>query len=148
MTTSTAFTPPSPGAWELEQTHLTRPPSMFSAAIIPDAMMAGFKEGTRTYCLLLDHLEVAIINRFIYFAPRPVGAPKSAKGPPPRLVFEIMRRVHPEIRRRVARATDVFRDRYWREDVIFWDREVKPAMRAQAQSLLADDLSTCSDAEL
>ena len=92
-------------------------------------MMDGFKEGTRLYGVLLDHLEVAVINRFIYMAPRPVGAPKGAKGTPPRLVFEVLRRVHPEIRRRVARATDVFRDRYWREDVICWDREVKPAMR-------------------
>ncbi len=105
MTLSAAgFTPPSPGAWELEQTHLTRPPSMFSAAVIPDAMMAGFKEGTRTYGLLLDYLEVAVINRFIYYAPRAVGAPKSAKGPPPRLVFEVLRRIHPEVRRRVRRG--------------------------------------------
>src|SRR5688572_33337189 len=73
---SAAFTPPSPGAWELEQTHLTRPPSIFSASIFPGAMMAGFKDGTRHYGILLDHLEVAVINRFIYFAPRAVGAPK------------------------------------------------------------------------
>ncbi len=128
-TASTAFTPPSPGAWELEQTHLTRPPSMFSASVIPDSMMAGFKAGTRHYGLLLDHLEVAVINRFIYYAPRAVGAPKSAKGAPPRLLFEILRRVHPEIRRRVRRAEAVFRDRLWREDVAQWDREFRPAVR-------------------
>ena len=105
MTTSpTAFRPPSPGAWEHEQTHLTRPPSVFMASVIPPSMMAGFKEGTRTYGLLLDYLEVAIINRFLYIPPRPVGAPKSAKGAPPRFVFEILRRLHPEIRRRVRRA--------------------------------------------
>ena len=121
---------------------------MFSAAIIPDAMMAGFKEGTRTYCLLLDHLEVAIINRFIYFAPRPVGAPKSAKGPPPRLVFEIMRRVHPEIRRRVRHADSVLRDRVWRRDVEMWDRELRPQLAQQGRALLADDLAQLSDAQL
>ena len=145
---SLAFTPPSPGAWELEQTHLTRPPSVFIAATMPPAMMAGFREGTRVYGVLLDYLEVAVINRFLYMAPRAVGAPKSAKGPPPRLVFEILRRVHPEIRRRVARAADVFRDRYWREDVIRWDREVKPAMLGQARALLAEDVTRASDAEL
>ena len=145
---SPAFTPPSPGAWELEQTHLTRPPSVFVTATMPPAMMAGFKEGTRVYGVLLDYLEVAVINRFLYMAPRAVGAPKGARGTPPRLVFEILRRVHPEIRRRVARAADVFRDRYWREDVIRWDNEVKPAMLAQARTLLADDVTRCSDAEL
>src|SRR5687767_11604037 len=126
MTTTSGFTPPSPGAWELEQTHTTRPPSVFVADVFPAAMMAGFKAGTRKYCLLLDHLEVAVINRFYYFAPRPVGAPKSAKGAPPRLLFEIMRRVHPEMRRRVAGAETVFRDRLWRQDVDMWDRELKP----------------------
>ena len=142
------FAPPSPGAWELEQTHLSRPPSVFAAAVFPDAMMAGFKEGTRHYGLLLDHLEVAVINRFIYTAPRAVGAPKSSKGPPPRLVFEVLRRVHPEIRRRVGRAEEVFRDRVWREDIARWDRELKPRLAEGARALLAEDLATASDAQL
>jgi len=145
---SASFTPPSPGAWELEQTHLTRPPSMFSAAVIPDAMMAGFKAGSRQYGVLLDYLEVAVINRFIYYAPRPVGAPKSAKGAPPKLAFQILQRVHPELRRRIRRAEEVLRDRIWRQDVEWWDRELRPDMAAKGRALLAEDLSTASDAQL
>ena len=121
---------------------------MFSAAVIPESMMAGFKEGTRHYGLLLDHLEVAVINRFIYFAPRAVGAPKSANGAPPRLMFEVLRRVHPEIRRRVRRAESVFRDKLWREDVDFWDHEIRPRFAAKSKELLAEDLSRASDAQL
>ena len=147
MTTST-FTPPSPGAWELEQTHLTRPPSVFTAAVIPEPMMAGFKEGTAFYGLLLDYLDVAVINRFLYVAPRAVGAPKSAHGPPPRIVFEILRRLHPAVRRRVGRAETVFRDRVWRQDVERWDRDWRPRMKMEAEPLLAEDLSTTSDAQL
>lgn len=143
-----AFTPPSPGAWELEQTHMTRPPSVFTAALLPEPMMRGFGDGTRAYGLLLDHLEVAVINRFIYTAPRAVGAPKSAKGPPPRALFAILRRVHPEIRRRVKRAGDVFRGRLWREDITWWDTTLKPATMAAARALLADDLDHISDAQL
>ena len=145
---ATGFTPPSPGAWELEQTHLTRPPSMFSAAVIPDAMMAGFKAGSRNYGVLLDYLDVAVINRFIYYAPRPVGAPKSAKGPPPKLVFQILQRVHPELRRRIRRAGEVFREQSWRLDVERWDRELRPGMAAKAKALLAEDLSRATDAQL
>lgn len=145
---SPAFTPPSPGAWELEQTHISRPPSIFTAAIFPDAMMRGFREGTRAYGALLDYLEVAVINRFIYTTPRPVGAPKGAKGPPPRLMFEVLRRLHPEIRRRVARAEEVFRDRHWRHELEWWDRELKPRMVGKARMLLAEDLASKSDAEL
>lgn len=149
MTSASAtFTPPSPGAWELEQTHITRPPSVFTAAVIPEPMMAGFKEGTRTYGLLLDHLEIAVINRFLYVAPRAVGAPKSAKGPPPRFVIEILRRIHPEVRRRVQRAESVFGERAWRQDVDRWDREWRPRLAAMAKRLLADDLAAATDAQL
>src|SRR5687768_13624890 len=145
---SLAFTPPSPGAWELEQTHLTRPPSVFLTATMPPAMMAGFKEGSRTYGVLLDHLEVAVINRFLYMAPRPVGAPKSAKGPPPRLMFKILCALHPEIRRRVRRTGEVFRDRTWRKELTWWDTEVKPGIATEARTLLREDLDRASDAQL
>jgi pyruvate,water dikinase len=145
---ASSFTPPSPGAWELEQTHLSRPPSIFSAAVIPDPMMAGFKAGSRMYGLLLDYLDVAVINRFFYFAPRAVGAPKGAKGPPPRLLFEILRRVHPEIRWRVRRAEETFRDRLWRRDVEMWDRELRPRLAEKGRALAAEDLSRGSDAQL
>jgi phosphohistidine swiveling domain-containing protein len=142
------FTPPSPGAWELEQTHLTKPPSVLIAELIPAPMMRGFSEGTRHYGLLLDHLEVAIVNRFLYIAPRPVGAPKSARGTPPRLVFEILRRVHPAIRQRIKRAESVLTDRVWRQDIAWWDNDIRPKLAAEAQALLADDLASLSDAQL
>ena len=96
---ATSFVPPSPGSWELEQTHMTRPLSVVMHGVFPENMMRGFADGTRAYGILLDHMEVAIINGFTYTAPRPVGAPKGAKGPPPRLMFEVLRRLHPEIRR-------------------------------------------------
>jgi pyruvate,water dikinase len=121
---------------------------VFAAAAFPEPMMAGFKEGSRHYGLLLEYLEVAVINRFIYTAPRAVGAPKSSRGTPPRLLFEILRRVHPEIRRRVARAESVLRDRVWREDRERWDKELKPRMAEQARALLAEDLDAASDAQL
>jgi rifampicin phosphotransferase len=146
--TTTTFTPPSPGSWELEQTHLTKPPSVLIGELMPPSMMRGFSEGTRHYGLLLDHLEMAVINRFLYVAPRPVGAPKSAKGTPPRLVFAILRRVHPAIRQRVKRADEVLRDRVWRGDVAWWDSEVKPTLAAEGRALLRDDLASLSDVQL
>jgi pyruvate,water dikinase len=144
MTTLPEFIPPSPGAWELEQTHLTRPVSVYMAEVLPAPMMRGFADGTKAYGVLLDYLDIAVINRFGYAAPRPVGAPKSAKGTPPRFVFEILRRLHPEIRRRVKRADKVISDRYWRHDVQWWHTEVKPSMAATAQTLMQDDLQALS----
>jgi pyruvate,water dikinase len=118
------------------------------ADVQPGPMMAGFREGTRRYGVLLDYLDIAVINRFLYVAPRAVGAPKSAQGHPPRLIFALLRRFHPEIRRRVKRADEVFRTKFWRQDLEWWDREVKPGMQAQAHALLAEDLSALSDVQL
>ena len=142
------FTPPSPGAWELDQTHLTKPPSVLMAELAPPSMMRGFSEGSRHYGLLLDYLEVAIVNRFLYLAPRVVGAPKSAKGTPPRLVFEILRRLHPAIRERIRRADVVLRDRVWRADMVWWDNEIRPKLAAEGRALLSDDLAGLADAQL
>jgi pyruvate,water dikinase len=127
---------------------MTKPPSILIGELLPARMMRGFSEGTRHYGVLLDYLDVAIINRFLYMAPRPVGAPKSAKGTPPRLVFALLRRVHPAIRARVNRATAVFRDRVWREDVDWWDNEVRPKLAAEAHALVSEDLAPLSDAQL
>jgi pyruvate,water dikinase len=148
MDVTQSFTPPSPGSWELEQTHLTKPPSVLLAELMLPPMMRGFSEGSRHYGLLLDYLEVVVINRFLYIAPRPVGAPKSAKGTPPRLVFEILRRLHPAIRQRIKRADVVLRDRIWRGDIAWWDSDIRPKLAAEARALLADDLASLSDAQL
>jgi phosphohistidine swiveling domain-containing protein len=142
------FVPPSPGSWELEQTHITRPISVFMADIFPPNMMRGFRESVREYGALLDHLEVAVINRFIYMAPRPVGAPKNAKGTPPRALFWLLQRVHPEIRRRIRQAEHAFQTRHWRHELRWWDSEVKPALAAEADGLLKEDLAAASTQEL
>jgi pyruvate,water dikinase len=115
---------------------------------MPAAMMRGFKATTSHYGLLLDHLEAAMIDGFLYFAARPVGAPKSAKGPPPKPVFKLLTWLHPEIRRRIRRAEEVFQRKLWREDIRLWDEEVKPALAAEGQALLAEDLSAASNAAL
>jgi pyruvate,water dikinase len=146
--TATSFVPPSPGSWELEQTHVTKPPSVFFTSVFPAAMMRGFKAGTHHYGLLLDHLEVGVINRFVYYAPRPVGAPKGAKGPPPRAIFKLMTLFHPEIRRRISRSREVLDGKLWREDIVRWDNEIKPAFAAEARRLREEPLEQASNAQL
>jgi len=150
MTTSALppFVPPSPGAWELERTHATRPVSKFMAAVFSTPMVRGFSDATRAYGALLDYIDLAMINGFLYSAPRAVGAPKGAKGPPPRPLFWLLTHVHPEIRRRIRRADEVFAERYWRKELQWWDDEVKPEIARDASALLADDLHALSDADL
>ena len=120
------FEVPRPGAWELDTTHWSRPVSRWIGAVFPPAMIRGFKESTRRYGALLSHMEPAVVDGFVYLCPRPVGAPQNATGPPPKAIFWLLCRLHPELRRRIRRSREVFESRLWREDVERWDREWRP----------------------
>jgi phosphohistidine swiveling domain-containing protein len=145
MVYSGKFEPPSPGAWERESTHMQRPVSRFFSESLPQGFIRGFKESSAYYGLLLDYLEVAVVEGFMYSAARPVGAPKDAKGPPPKLVFKLLTWFHPEIRRRIARSREVWEKKLWREQVREWDEQVKPALAQVHQRLLAVNLASLSD---
>src|SRR5688572_31030521 len=110
------FRAPGPGVWALEQTHFARPATRYASTTFPAALSKGFAEGTRRYGLLLDTLELRVVNDFLYNRFRPVGAPEDAKGPPPKLLFQLIVRLHPEIRRRTAVAGEVLSRKIWRED--------------------------------
>ncbi len=148
MHESNGFTPPGPGVWELEATHMQRPVSRAMADILPAAATAGFREGMARYGLLLDHLEFATVNRFVYICPRAVGAPKGAKGPPPKFIFKALTKLHPEMRRRIRRIGEVWRNKLWREDVERWDNEWKPAIANENTALQRVDIRSLSDEEL
>jgi len=69
------FTPPGAGSWALDASHCERP----VPRCVEDAFVASFtrgmREGMATYGALLETIEVACVNGFIYTCPRPVGAP-------------------------------------------------------------------------
>lgn len=141
------FKAPGPGVWELEQTHFARPATRYIIEGFPGALSRGFAEGTRRYGLLLDTLRVGAVHDFCYNKFCPVGAPENAKGPPPKLVFKLLTKLHPEIRRRVKDGALVMEKKLWREDMQRWDEKYKPDSIARQTRLQQVDLSTLSDAE-
>ena len=148
MLATSEFTAPGPGVWEVESTHMIRPLSRAMSAILPGAATAGFRESMARYGMLLDSMEFAVVNRFLYICPRPVGAPKGAKGPPPKLIFKLLTKLHPEMRKRIRTVAEVWRTKRWREDVQRWDSELKPAIREENTALQKVDLGSLSDEEL
>jgi pyruvate,water dikinase len=148
MNDNMQFVPPGPGVWERESTHLVRPVSRALAAVFPEASTAGFRWSMERYGLLLDYLEFATVNRFVYMAARPVGAPKSAKGAPPKLIFKLLVKLHPEVRKRVRTITEVWKTKRWREDVARWDAEWKPAIARENSKLQSVDPRALTDEEL
>src|SRR5438093_5584602 len=112
------FKAPDAGVWEQDATHTPRPVTRFVQEAFPEGFMKGFHEGTSRYGLLMDHLEPAFVNGFCYYKPNIVGAPKNVKGgPPPKLIFKLIGMLHPEIRRRLARASTVLQEKPWREHI-------------------------------
>jgi pyruvate,water dikinase len=148
MSYSKEFTAPGPGVWELESTHMMRPVSRSTAAIFPAAAIEGFRAGMERYGMMLEYLEFAVVNGFVYICPRAVGAPKGAKGPPPKLIFKVLMKLNPEVRRRIRTVAEVFATKRWREDVARWDSEWKPAITRENQALQSVDLRALSDDEL
>ena len=144
------FSPPSPGVWHLETTHAWRPwSSVMSAIGCHESATAGFAESMRRYGLLLEGMEFGQINRFQYGCVRAVGAPRRpTAGPPPKMLFTLMTKVHPEIRRRNRTISQVFAGKLWRQDVDRWDNEIKPTLIQQNTELQSVSLAALDDEQL
>lgn len=145
---SSAFVPPTPGSWELEATHMTRPATRITAKAMVRSMREGFAESTARYGLGLSHFDVAQINGFMYMKAIAFGAPPNASGPPPKLVLQALTRLHPGMRARWKVADAAFKNKQWRIDLKRWDDEVKPASIRKHRELQAVDPDALSDDEL
>jgi pyruvate,water dikinase len=139
---SATFTAPGPGCWQRDAVHFPRAVTKLFAELFPKHFTAGFGEAAKVYGALLETLEFASQNGFLYFAPRPLGAPKGASGPPPKLVFKLLLLLHPGLRGRVSAARATFASKRWREDLRLWDEERKPAAIRAHLALQAVDPTT------
>lgn len=111
-TTSPTFTAPTPGSWELEATHMTRPVTPITATAMKRSMSEGFAEGTARYGIGLSHFNVAHINGFVYLKAIAFGAPPNASGPPPKLVLQALTGLHPGMRARWKVADAAFKNKH------------------------------------
>jgi phosphoenolpyruvate synthase/pyruvate phosphate dikinase len=141
------FRAPGPGVWELEQTHFAKPATRYIADMFPDALSRGFGEGTKRFGLLLDTLRMKTVNDFCYAKFCPVGAPEGAKGPPPKFIFKLLTRLHPEIRRRIKDGALAFEKKLWREEMKRWDEQFKPDSIARNSKLQRTPIEKLADTE-
>ena len=146
--TKLSFEAPGPGVWELETAHYTRPVCRFTQGPTVEGFGAGFAESTARYGVMLDRLEPRFVNDFVFVQPRPFGAPAGAKGPPPKLIFQILMRVVPKIRARIRTSREAFEKKQWRLDLEHWDTTVRPASDKQHREIQAVDPSSLSDEAL
>lgn len=146
---TSAWQAPGPGTWTLDASHVPRPLCAFSAAIMPEASMAGFRETLARNGSLLEAIEFAIVGGFCYVRVRPLGAdPAATAPPPPEPVFRQLLETVPALRERVETAERVFAERLRRAELQHWDEVVKPRHKALRAQLLAVDLQALDDAAL
>jgi rifampicin phosphotransferase len=142
------FEPPGKGPWELESTHFSRPVTSFAQAAFAEGFVRGFKEGTARYGLLLDHFEPGYAGAFLYVQPVAFGAPEGAMGPPPKPVLQLLTRLHPAMRKRIARSAEAIKSKLWRQDLTRWDEVDKPAAVTEHRAIQAVDVAALSDEDL
>jgi pyruvate,water dikinase len=117
------FEKPGPGTWELDEAHFSKPFSRWMQDVFPPAMAKGFGQSMAHYGMLLDEPEVEPVNGFMYLSMRPVVGPTEADSPPPKLLFALMKLIHPRLRRRFKRIEETFETKRWRADLEQWDSE-------------------------
>jgi len=122
------FEPPSPGFWELDPVHFPRPATRYWMEVHPEAFKRGTAEFARSYGMLIDGLEMAYVNGFAYKAVRPVA--------------------EDQLPERFQRAEEVFKRKFWREQLRDWNETFKPTSIKAHRELQSVDPEGLSDADL
>jgi phosphohistidine swiveling domain-containing protein len=125
---SLRFDPPGPGSWELDPVHFPRPATRYWMEMHPEPFRRGTHEFAVSYGLLIDALEMAYVNGFAYKAVTPAAME--------------------EVPRRLQRAEEVFRSKFWREQLRDWNETFKPASIRAHRDLQAVDPDRLSDSDL
>ena len=126
--TDLRFEPPDPGFWEQDPVHLPRPVTRYWTETHPEPFKRGTSEFARGYGMMIDGLEMAYINGFGYRAVRPV--PES------------------EVPNRFERAEEVYRTKYWREQLRDWNETRKPNAIKAHRDVQSVDPDALADSEL
>lgn len=147
--TDVEWTAPGRGQWERDTAHQAAPFCGYMADFFGDHFNPGFMTAFARYGVLLDHFEVASVRGWLYFRPRPVGAPdKPGSGLPPKPVFKALFALHPGLRARRKAAGAAVNARRWHEDAERWDREGRDGFRRRLLALQAVGPTLLDEASL
>ncbi len=143
------FEAPGPGQWQRDEDHWPRPVPRSYTELYTDAVIPYVKEWTRRYGLLVDYFESRFVHGFGYGRVHPVGEPeKGSSGPPPKPIFKLLLKVHPEMRARRRAAERALEERLWLADLERWEQEAKPAIVAENRANAAVDRRALDDEAL
>lgn len=139
---------PGPGRWQREAAHQVRPWGRFHREFFGPCFDAAMRRALADYGSLLGRLEMRQVGGWQYYRPRPVGAPERPRPLPPRPLFKLLLRLHPELRRRTHAASHALAERAWTHEVERWRGGLRDRFRAEIRRLQAVDPRSLDDAEL
>lgn len=142
------FEAPGKGPWELESAHFPRPTSRFAREGFAEGFNRGFKATMARYGALLDHMELQIVNGWVYQQPVAYLAPKGAMKPPPAPILWALTRLHPLMRKRIAVSKNAIDTKLWRRDLEDWDNVDKPNAIKKHLAIQNVDVAALDDAAL
>lgn len=143
------WTPPAPGTWQLDASHIGAAPGPIVRRIFSETMWAGTSASFPAYGLPLAGMAAAFVHGKYYLRLVPImGADKDEEPDAPRWLMKVLVRVHPTFRRCERLAAETFRIKRWEQDLDRWSAEWKPACRARSEALAAVDPSSLDDETL
>ena len=112
--------PPGPGSWDLDKGHVPRSVTHFRHEVDIEPFRQGFAETFERYGIPAQGVQQALINGFSYTTVAPL--------PPD------------EFGSRMAAAERALAEKTWRDDLVRWDTEVKPASILRHRQLIEVDV--------
>lgn len=139
-------TPPAPGTWFHDVTHHPLPLSPIYAKVVCEEFPKGWLDGAskHAYTIQLDYWNA---DGWVYWQARPIGGDAGA-AVPPREIFEKLFDEVPGLIALKAQAEKLFSERPWREELVRWTTDDRPALEAAYAALQAVDLRQLDDGAL
>jgi pyruvate,water dikinase len=147
MSQAIEWKPPLPGYWVCDQSHMPRGTTPITQHVMSRTMRAGTRRMLRELGSPLDAIDMQFVNGQAYTRLRPLIRPdKPSASLPPVPLLKLAVRLHPEMRRRAARAEGVIAEAPWLGVIEQWHGGMKDSIVARNLELQDVDLTTLDDA--
>ncbi|MEX0682612.1 MAG: PEP-utilizing enzyme [Dehalococcoidia bacterium] len=137
-----------PGFWQREISHCPRPMTPLGSSFLLETLNQNSKELFADLGILLESLEFREIRGYVYQTLKPLVGDASARRLPPKPLLWLALRLHPRLRRRIARCKHVMETRLDRQIVDRWYEDWRPKLIEDIERWRSMDLTSLSDRAL
>jgi rifampicin phosphotransferase len=145
---SEPFQQPGPGGWRRLADHFPKPVTAEFQRIYSETFRQGTAAFFADYGVVAAGADVDFVHGHPYVTPLPLLGSLERRRKPRRSAVWLLSRVHPEFRRRAARARTSLAERPWRAVTDRWFAEERASWLSRSGALEAEDPGHLTVAEL